>query len=199
MHARRLVAALGWGASIGGLGGLVGLGGAEFRLPVLLGVFRFRPPDAVILNKALSLIVVAAALVFRTRSVPLSVLTTHWSIAADLLGRSLLGAWFGAGWAIRMRGDTFHRIIAVLLVLITVVLLLGHHATAERMTGLKWPMAISQAGVVDASRPENLPFAPSSHSSSKRTFAHLLENVSLKMSYSPTYALLCMENAPITV
>lgn len=59
--------------------------------------------------------------------------------------------------------------------------------------------AISQAGVVGASRPENLPFAPSSHSSSKRTFAHLLENVSLKMSYSPTYALLCMENEPITV
>lgn len=48
MHARRLVAALGWAACIGGLGGLVGLGGAEFRLPVLLGVFRFRPLDPVI-------------------------------------------------------------------------------------------------------------------------------------------------------
>lgn len=131
MQTRRLVAALGWGASIGALGGLVGLGGAEFRLPVLLGVFRFRPLDAVILNKALSLIVVAAALVFRTRSVPLSVLTTHWSIVAELLAGSLLGAWFGAGWAIRMRGDTFHRIIAVLLVLIAVVLLFGHHAAGQ--------------------------------------------------------------------
>lgn len=131
MQTRRLVTALGWGASIGALGGLVGLGGAEFRLPVLLGVFRFRPLDAVILNKALSLIVVAAALVFRTRSVPLSALTTHWSIAADLLGGSLLGAWFGAGWAMRMRSDIFHRIIAVLLVLIAVVLLVGHHATAQ--------------------------------------------------------------------
>ena len=131
MQTRRLVAALGWGASIGALGGLVGLGGAEFRLPVLLGVFRFRPLDAVILNKALSLIVVAAALVFRTRTVPLSVLTAHWSIAADLLGGSLLGAWFGAGWAIKMRGDTFHRVIAVLLILIAGVLLFGHHATTQ--------------------------------------------------------------------
>lgn len=131
MRTRRLVAALGWGASIGGIGGLVGLGGAEFRLPVLLGVFRFRPLDAVILNKALSLITVAAALVFRTRSVPVSVLTTHWSIAADLLGGSLLGAWFGAGWATRMRGDTFYRIIAVLLGLIAAVLLFGHHATTQ--------------------------------------------------------------------
>ena len=131
MHTRRLVATLGWGASIGALGGLVGLGGAEFRLPVLLGVFRFRPLDAVILNKALSLVVVAAALVFRTRSVPLSVLIAHWPIVADLLGGSLLGAWLGAGWAIRLRGDTFYRIIAVLLVLIAVVLVFGHPATAQ--------------------------------------------------------------------
>jgi hypothetical protein len=35
MRTRRLIAALGWGASIGALGGLVGLGGAEFRLPLL--------------------------------------------------------------------------------------------------------------------------------------------------------------------
>lgn len=32
-------AALLWGAAIGTLGGLIGLGGAEFRLPVLLGLF----------------------------------------------------------------------------------------------------------------------------------------------------------------
>ena len=33
----------------------------------------------------------------------------------------------------------------------------------------------------------------------RRTAHHLLENISLKMSYVPMYALLCMENAPITV
>lgn len=125
------VAALGWGASIGVLGGLVGLGGAEFRLPVLLGVFRFRPLDAVILNKAMSLIVVAAALVFRTRSVPFSMSVAHWSIVADLLAGSLIGAWSGAGWAIRMRGDTFYRLIAILLVLIAAVMLLGHGAVTQ--------------------------------------------------------------------
>jgi uncharacterized protein len=123
------VAALGWGACIGALGGLVGLGGAEFRLPVLLRVFRFRPLDAVILNKAMSLIVVAAALLFRTRSVPFSTIAAHWSIIADLLAGSLFGAWFGAGWAIRMRGDTFYRIIAILLVLIAVAMLFDHHTT----------------------------------------------------------------------
>jgi hypothetical protein len=29
------------GAGIGALGGLIGLGGAEFRLPLLIGLFRF--------------------------------------------------------------------------------------------------------------------------------------------------------------
>jgi uncharacterized protein len=135
VHTRRdSVAALGWGASIGILGGLVGLGGAEFRLPVLLGVFRFRPLDAVILNKAMSLIVVAAALLFRTRSVPFSIIAAHWSIVADLLAGSILGAWFGAGWAIRMRGDTFYRLIAMLLILIAVPMLFGHHAATQLPT-----------------------------------------------------------------
>lgn len=34
---------------------------------------------------------------------------------------------------------------------------------------------------------------------SLRQTRHLSENDSLKMSYLPEYALLCMENAPITV
>ena len=56
--ARSLPAAFGGGAAIGVLGGMIGLGGAEFRLPLLLGVFGFAALQAVILNKAMSLIVV---------------------------------------------------------------------------------------------------------------------------------------------
>ena len=46
------------GAAVGVLGGLIGLGGAEFRLPLLIGVFGFAALAAVIMNKAMSLIVV---------------------------------------------------------------------------------------------------------------------------------------------
>jgi len=54
-------AAFGSGALIGTLGGLIGLGGAEFRLPLLISLFRFRGLEAVILNKATSLVVVATS------------------------------------------------------------------------------------------------------------------------------------------
>ncbi len=37
-QARSLSVSFGGGASIGALGGLIGLGGAEFRLPLLIGV-----------------------------------------------------------------------------------------------------------------------------------------------------------------
>ena len=43
------------GATVGLLSGLIGLGGAELRLPLLVAVFGFAALQAVILNKALSL------------------------------------------------------------------------------------------------------------------------------------------------
>jgi hypothetical protein len=52
---RNTTAAFAGGAVIGALGGLIGLGGAEFRLlPLLIGMFRFPALQAVILNKAMS-------------------------------------------------------------------------------------------------------------------------------------------------
>jgi hypothetical protein len=62
-------ATFGSGGIIGTLGGLIGLGGAEFRLPLLISLFRFRGLEAVILNKAISLVVVGTALPFRAATV----------------------------------------------------------------------------------------------------------------------------------
>ena len=70
--ARSLTAGFGAGACVGVLGGLIGLGGAEFRLPLLIRVFGFLALHAVIVNKALSLVVVATALPARLLSVPLT-------------------------------------------------------------------------------------------------------------------------------
>jgi hypothetical protein len=58
-------AAISGGAIIGALGGMIGLGGAEFRLSLLIGVFPFAVLQVVILNHVMSLVVVASALPFR--------------------------------------------------------------------------------------------------------------------------------------
>lgn len=122
----RIPAAFAGGAVIGALGGLIGLGGAEFRLPLLIGPYRFRALEAVILNKAMSLIVVATALPFRAATVPFTAIAEHWSIVANLLAGSLIGAWYGAGLATKLSSKSLYRIIAVLLVLIAGALLFGH-------------------------------------------------------------------------
>ncbi|WP_394036820.1 sulfite exporter TauE/SafE family protein [Xanthobacter autotrophicus] len=127
---RRPLPAFAGGALIGILGGLIGLGGAEFRLPLLIGPFRFRALEAVILNKAMSLVVVASALPFRAATVPFDAIAANWPIILNLLAGSLIGAWFGAGWATRLSSRTLYRVLAALLVLIAVALLFGHGSTA---------------------------------------------------------------------
>jgi uncharacterized membrane protein YfcA len=128
---RSSVGAFASGGIIGVLGGLIGLGGAEFRLPLLIGIFQFAALEAVILNKAMSLVVVATALPFRTGTIPFSEIAEHWSVIVNLLAGSLAGAWFGAGWATGIKSETLYKVIAVLLVIIAAVLVFGHEAAAS--------------------------------------------------------------------
>ena len=122
----RLFASFLAGAIVGILGGLIGLGGAEFRLPLLIGLFSFVALEAVIINKAVSLVVVAGALLFRSSTVPFETVVGHWPIVVNLLAGSLLGAWLGADLATRIAAETLYRVIAVLLVLIAIVLVSSH-------------------------------------------------------------------------
>lgn len=147
MSANRSASAFVGGAVIGTLGGLIGLGGAEFRLPLLIGLFRFATLEAVILNKAMSLVVVASALPFRAAAVPLPEVASHWEIIVNLLCGSLLGAWAGASWAVKMKQDLLHQIIAGLLVFIAVVLVFGH-GTGTPFSPLLDGTPLAVAGVV---------------------------------------------------
>ena len=118
----------------------------NFRLPLLIGLFRFAALEAVILNKAMSLVVVATALPFRARTVPFAEVAAYWPVILNLLAGSLIGAWFGAGWATRLKSETLYRVIAILLVVIAIVLMIGHDATTggALVTG----MAQLVAGVI---------------------------------------------------
>lgn len=120
--------AFGCGAVVGVLGGMIGLGGAEFRLPLLISVFGFAALAAVILNKAMSLIVVLTALPARLAAVSFADLAPHWTVAVNLLAGSLLGAWAGAAWAVRMRTSTLYKVLAVLMVAMAGALVYTHTA-----------------------------------------------------------------------
>lgn len=111
------------GLLIGFLGGLIGLGGAEFRLPVLVGMFRLPTLDAVIFNKGMSLVVVAAALVFRAGVIPLEQLAPYLEAVLNLLAGSLAGAWWAADHAVTMPRQRLDRIILILLSVLAVVML----------------------------------------------------------------------------
>ncbi|TDC26563.1 sulfite exporter TauE/SafE family protein [Kribbella albertanoniae] len=124
--ARSLPLAFAAGAAIGVLGGMIGLGGAEFRLPLLIGLFGFIALQAVIVNKAMSLIVVLTALPARLLAIPLADVTSQWAVVANLLAGSLVGAWVGAAWATKMRSATLYKVLAALLVLIAAALATSH-------------------------------------------------------------------------
>jgi uncharacterized membrane protein YfcA len=102
----------------------------------------------VILNKAMSLVVVASALPFRAAAVPFADVAAHWAVIVNLLAGSLLGAWFGAGWATRLTSRTLYRVIAGLLLGIAVVLVLGHETAAPgaMLTGAPQTIAGVTAG-----------------------------------------------------
>lgn len=129
---RSLPLAFAAGARIGVLGGMIGLGGAEFRLPLLLVLFGFVALQAVILNKAMSIVVVATALPARLFAVPAGDLAGEWDVILNLLAGSLVGAWLGASWATRMRSATLYRVLAVLLVVIAVALAANHVGTISQ-------------------------------------------------------------------
>ena len=115
--------ALFWGAAIGTLGGLIGLGGAEFRLPVLLGLFALAAHQAVRMNLLMSLVTLAASAVARFGFASFPDLAAHIPEIAALTAFAMAAAWFGAGLLARIDAQRLTRLIAVLLAAIGLLLL----------------------------------------------------------------------------
>ena len=109
---------------------MIGLGGAEFRLPLLAGFFRLKTLEAIILNKATSLVVVSTALLARGVSIPVQALWPHVDVVLNLLAGSLVGAWWAAGHAMSMPRKRLDRVVLLILIGLGVLML------AEGWTGI---------------------------------------------------------------
>ena len=77
------------------LGGLIGLGGAEFRLPVLMRVFRYSSKRAVPINLAISFVTVICALATRVTTVSVEPVVALFPLLVLFTGASMAGAYFG--------------------------------------------------------------------------------------------------------
>src|SRR5215212_5710608 len=99
---RSPVAALLYGTPIGMLGGLIGLGGAEFRLPALIGPLGYEARQAVPLNLAVSLITLLASLLIRSRTLTLESVAPFSDAILSLIAGAAVTAFIGATLAGRL-------------------------------------------------------------------------------------------------
>lgn len=121
----RNVLAFGWGSLIGVLGGLIGLGGAEFRLPVLVSIFKYQTSHAIIINLIVSLVTVIFSLIFRVGLIGLDPIVTHSSIILNILAGSLIGSYIGVYFVTRINERALNRVVVIFLVCLSAVLI-GH-------------------------------------------------------------------------
>lgn len=111
------------GALIGTLGGLIGLGGAEFRLPVLVGSLGYPARRAVPLNLAISIVTIVASLGIRSRSLSLGTLDPFVPVVLALIGGAVVAAFVGTALLHRISEARLERTILVLLVVIGLALI----------------------------------------------------------------------------
>src|SRR5215210_1864613 len=107
-----------WGAPIGLLGGLIGLGGAEFRLPVLVGVFGYAARRAVALNLAISLITVVSALVICGGTLSLAPLLDLLPVVVAMIAGAVSAAYLGTALVHRVSEQLLEQVILAFLVVI---------------------------------------------------------------------------------
>jgi uncharacterized membrane protein YfcA len=112
----RPVAAFLYAVPIGVLGGLIGLGGAEFRLPVLIGPLGYPARQAVPLNLAVSLVTLAASLGIRARTLTFAPLLPLTAAILALISGAVVAAFIAATLGGYLSKTQLERLILGLLV-----------------------------------------------------------------------------------
>lgn len=127
-----------WGVLVATLGGLIGLGGAEFRLPVLLSVFNYRTLPAIMINLIISLVTVSFSFLFRSRVIGLENIIANLGVVINILAGSLIGSYIGVQYATRINERKLHQIVVVFLLCLSAVLIA--HDLIFSFQGLQLPV-----------------------------------------------------------
>jgi uncharacterized protein len=135
--------ALGCALVIGGIGGLIGLGGGEFRLPLLVGLIGFTARGAVPMNQILSLITLITALIVRWHTGSLIGVGSFAPAVVALGVGGMTAAWFAARLLAHVSDRRLERAIAVLLMAIG-LLLIGERLLPAGLPALVPPEAVAQ-------------------------------------------------------
>lgn len=102
---------------------MIGLGGGEFRIPILMHRFALDPKAVVATNATISLFTLAASLLFRGQTLSLSALEPIRLDVAALAVGGVMAALVAAGLVKRLSSEVLHRWIVLLLVALGVLLI----------------------------------------------------------------------------
>jgi uncharacterized membrane protein YfcA len=137
---KKPIAAFGAGAAVAILGGLIGLGGGEFRLPILITVFALYSHRAVRINLLISFSVLAFSAVSRYGFTGAAQISSFQHIIFAMIVGGMVSAWLGAGYLNRIPKERVSTVIAVLL--LAVASLLAFEASFTIMTPAALPNTI---------------------------------------------------------
>lgn len=110
------------GASVSTLGGLIGLGGAEFRLPILITAFALYAHRAVRFNLLVSFVTLLFAAMTRLKVLPATEVASFHDAIIPMIAGGMVSAWIGAGWLSRIEPARLMAIISALLLVVAAML-----------------------------------------------------------------------------
>jgi len=109
---RRPLAAGCAGVAVAILGGLIGLGGAEFRLPILIAIFALYPHRAIRINLLISLATLVMSALSRVSFVHTTSVADYKVEIAGMLAGGIFAAWLGAGYLSHIPKNRIMGVIA---------------------------------------------------------------------------------------
>jgi len=114
-----------FGLIISMLGGLIGLGGAEFRIPVLVTMLAVPIFYTIPINLLISIVTVVFSFLFRSFYLDHRMVIENIHVIFILTTGSIIGAYCGAGLSNRINLRIFKKLVFALLISLSIMLIVS--------------------------------------------------------------------------